>query len=107
MVDAVDDGIKVCATLTSARGAGGSEGEPLPAVTLNDDVLRMLLVGSAERDLMGLVVRFNVFDDSRHSPASSYRLIATRKTRERQYRYYCHYPPYRHMRVRSRPSGDV
>jgi hypothetical protein len=80
LLDVADEGAVVCvAPTTSGRGAAGSEGEPLPAVTLNDDVLRMPLVDSAERDLMGLVVRFSVFDDSRNSPASSYRLNATRE----------------------------
>ena len=80
LLDVTDEGAVICvAPTTSGRGAGGSEGEPLPAVTLNDDVLRMPLVDSAERDLMGLVVRFSVFDDSRNSPASSYRLNATRE----------------------------
>jgi hypothetical protein len=79
LLDVADDAAVVCAAPTSSRGAGGSEGEPLPAVTLNDDVLRMPLVASAKRDFMGLVVRFDVFDDSRHSPASSYRLNASRE----------------------------
>ena len=63
----VDDGTKVCATLTSGRGAGGSEGEPFPAATLNDDVPRMPFLASAERDLMGLVVRFDVLNGPGHS----------------------------------------
>src|SRR5215208_5939817 len=67
LLDVVDDGSKVCATPTGAPGAGGSLGEPLAAVTLNDDVLRMPVVASAERDLMGLVVRFDVLNDPGHS----------------------------------------
>ena len=38
LLDLADDGAVVCATpTTSSRGAGGSEGEPLTAVTLNDE----------------------------------------------------------------------
>ena len=67
LLDVADEGAVVCAaSTTSGRGAGGSEGEPLPAVTLNDDVLRMPLVDSAKRDLMGLVVRFDVLNDPGH-----------------------------------------
>ena len=68
LLDVADHGTKVCATPTSGRGAGGSEGEPLTAVTLNDDVLWMPLVDSAKRNLMGFVVCCDVFDDSRHLP---------------------------------------
>ncbi len=78
LLDSADDGTKVCATPTSGRGAGSAQGEPLPAVTLNDDVLRMPLVDSAKRDLMGLVVRFDVLDDACHSLAPSHRLSASR-----------------------------
>ena len=74
-----DEGAVVAATPTSGRGAGGGQREPLPAITLNYGVLRMPLVDSAKRDLVGLVVRFNAFDDSRHSRASSYRLNAAKK----------------------------
>ena len=79
LLDLADEGAVVAATQTSARGAGGGQGAPLTAVTLNDDLLRMPLVDSAKRDLVGLVVRFSAFDDSRHSRASSYRLNAAKE----------------------------
>ena len=79
LLDLADEGAGVAATPTSRRGAGGGQRESVPAITLNYDVLRMPLVDSAKRDLVGLVVRFNFFDDSRHCPASSYRLNAAKK----------------------------
>ena len=80
LLDLADEGAVVAATpTTSARGAGGGQGVPLTAVTLNDDLLGMPLVDSAKRDLVGLVVRFSAFDDSRHSRASSYRLNAAKE----------------------------
>ncbi len=54
-------------------------GRLLTAVALEDGVLRMPLVDPAKRDLVGLVVRFSAFDDSRHSRASSYRLNAAKE----------------------------
>ena len=79
LLDLADEGAVVAATPTSVRGAGGGQGGPLTAVTLNDDLLRIPLVDSAKRDLVGLVVCFNAFDDSRHLRASSYRLNAAKE----------------------------
>ncbi len=74
LLDVADDGTMVCAAPTSGRGAGGGQGEPLTADTFEDDVLRMPFVDPAERDLVGLVVRFDVFDNLGHSLALSRRL---------------------------------
>ena len=67
LLDLADECAVVGATPTSARGAGSGQADPLTAVTLNDDVPRMPFVASAERDLMGLVVRFDVLNDPGHS----------------------------------------
>ncbi len=74
LLDLADEAAMVAAAASSGRGADGGQGESLSAVTLNDNMLWMPLVDSAKRDLVGLVVRFSGFDDSSHSPASSYRL---------------------------------
>jgi hypothetical protein len=72
LLDIADDGAMVSATpATSGRGAGGSQGEPLATIALDDDLLRAPLIGPAEGDLMGLVVRLDALDNLGHLLAPS------------------------------------
>ncbi len=59
---------------TKAGGYGAGELKPLATVALKDDMRLMPLVGPTERDLVGLVVRFDVPDNLGHSLALSCRL---------------------------------
>ncbi len=58
----------------TAGGHGVTERKPLATVALKDDMRLMPLVGPTERDLVGLVVRFDVLDNLGHSLALSRRL---------------------------------
>jgi hypothetical protein len=65
--DVVDDGTMVGAAPAAGCGAGAGQSPLLAAITLEDDMTWVPLVGLAERDLAALVVRFDALDDPCHS----------------------------------------
>jgi hypothetical protein len=65
-LDVVDEVAEMGAAPADGYGAGRGEDQLLAAVALEGDIRRMPLVDLAERDFVGLVTRFDSFDDVRH-----------------------------------------
>ena len=65
--DVVDGGTVVGAAPAAGCGAGAGQSALLAAITLEDDITWVPLVGLAKRDLAALVVRFDALDDPCHS----------------------------------------
>src|SRR5215204_929182 len=72
-LNVVDEVAVEGATPTGGFGAGRGKDQLLAAVALEGDVRRMPLVDLAERDFVGLITRFDSFDDMRHRPVPSCR----------------------------------
>src|SRR5215204_531140 len=72
-LDGVDDVAMMGAAPAGDCGAGRGKDQLLAAVALEGNVRRMPLVDLAERDFVGLITRFDSFDDMRHRPVPSCR----------------------------------
>jgi hypothetical protein len=84
-LDVVDEVAEMGAAPADACGAGCGKDQLLTAVALEGDVRRMPLVDLAEHDFVGLVTRFDSFDDMHHRPVPSCRPAhPKRKGYERQ-----------------------
>jgi hypothetical protein len=66
LLDVVDEVAEMGAAPAGGYGAGCGKDQLLTTIALEGDVRRMPLVNLPERDLAGLVTRFDSFDDMRH-----------------------------------------